>query len=113
MIVDCCTRVFNTPEQLGREMAESVRRSLALRGGRLESTAEAHERATAPIAVSLVHGFRSRMLDAGIPNEFVAEVVRSERLRRLAGRRFDLSADELAVLRAPRASGRPPLAPRP
>jgi predicted TIM-barrel fold metal-dependent hydrolase len=77
MIVDCCTRVFNTPEQLGREMAESVRRSLALRGGRLESTAEAHERATAPIAVSLVHGFRSKMLDAGIPNEFVAEVVRS------------------------------------
>ena len=87
MIVDCCTRVFNVPEQLGRETAESVRRMLALRGGRLESTAEAHERATAPVAASLVHGFRSKLLDAGIPNEFVAEVVHSapSRIAGIAG----------------------------
>lgn len=87
MIVDCATRVFNSPEQLGREIAAALRRTVALRGGRLESTAAAHERASAPVAASLVHGFRSRLLDAGIPNEFVAEVVRSNpgRLAGIAG----------------------------
>ncbi|MFO0963317.1 MAG: amidohydrolase family protein [Phycisphaerales bacterium] len=77
MIVDCCTRVFNAPEQLGRETADALRRLLAARGARLESTIAAHERASAPVAVSLVHGFRSKLLDAGIPNEFIAEVVRT------------------------------------
>ena len=87
MIIDCATRVFNSPEQLGREIAAALRRNMALRGGRLESTAAAHERAAAPVAASLVHGFRSRLLDAGIPNEFVAEVVRSNpgRLAGIAG----------------------------
>ena len=87
MIVDCSTRVFNAPEQLGREMAESLRRMTALRGTRLESTAAAHERATEPVAAALVHGFRSKLLDAAIPNEFVAEVVRSNpgRLAGIAG----------------------------
>ena len=84
MIVDCATRVFNTPEQLGRDTAQALRRATALRGGRLESTAAAHERASAPVAASLVHGFASRLLDAGIPNEFIAEVVRSNPAR-LAG----------------------------
>ncbi len=77
MIVDCCTRVFNSPEQLGRETADAIRRSAAIRGGRLESTAAAHERATECVAASLVMGFRSTLLDAGIPNEVVAEVVRA------------------------------------
>ncbi len=76
MIVDCCTRVFNSPEQLGRETADAVRRSLAQRGGRLEATAASHERATQCVSASLVMGFKSTLLDAGIPNEFVAEVVR-------------------------------------
>ncbi|MFM8642316.1 MAG: amidohydrolase family protein, partial [Phycisphaerales bacterium] len=84
MIVDCATRVFNAPEQLGRETAAAVRRMMASRGSRLESTAAAHERASAPVAASLVHGFQSRLLDAGIPNEFVAEVVRTNPAR-LAG----------------------------
>lgn len=84
MIVDCATRVFNAPEQLGRETAAAVRRIMASRGARLESTAAAHERASAPVAASLVHGFQSRLLDAGIPNEFVAEVVRTNPAR-LAG----------------------------
>jgi hypothetical protein len=87
MIVDCSTRVFNAPEQLGREMADALRRITALRGTRLESTAAAHERAVEPVAAALVHGFRSKLLDAGIPNEFVAEVVRSNpgRLAGIAG----------------------------
>ncbi len=87
MIVDCSTRVFNSPEQLGRETAEALRRFTALRGTRLESTAAALERAIEPVAAALVHGFRSKLLDAGIPNEFVAEVVRSNpgRLAGVAG----------------------------
>jgi predicted TIM-barrel fold metal-dependent hydrolase len=87
MIVDCATRVFNNPEQLGRETAEALRRSTAMRGTRIESTAAAHEKQLAPVAAALVHGFRSRLLDAGIPNEFVAEVVRSNpgRLAGIAG----------------------------
>lgn len=81
MIVDCCTRVFNSPEQLGRETADAIRRNMAQRGGRLESTAASHERATECVAASLVMGFRSTLLDAGIPNEFVAEVIRAAPLR--------------------------------
>lgn len=77
MIVDCCTRVFNSPEQLGRETADAVRRAMAQRGVRLESTATAHERATQCVAASLVMGFQSNLLGAGIPNEFVAETVRA------------------------------------
>jgi predicted TIM-barrel fold metal-dependent hydrolase len=58
-----------------------------MRGTRIESTAAAHEKQLAPVAAALVHGFRSRLLDAGIPNEFVAEVVRSNpgRLAGIAG----------------------------
>ena len=87
MIVDCATRVFNNPEQLGRETAEALRRLTAMRGTRIESTAAAHEKHLAPVAAALVHGFRSKLLDAGIPNEFVAEVVRSNpgRLAGIAG----------------------------
>ena len=87
MIVDCATRVFNNPEQLGRETAEALRRATAMRGTRIESTIAAHEKQLAPVAAALVHGFRSRLLDAGIPNEFVAEVVRSNpgRLAGIAG----------------------------
>lgn len=87
MIVDCSTRVFNNPEQLGRETAEALRRAMALRGTRLESTAAAHEKHLAPVAAALVHGFRSKLLDAGIPDEFVAEVVRTNpgRLAGIAG----------------------------
>ena len=87
MIVDCATRVFNNPEQLGRETAEALRRFTAMRGTRIESTAAAHEKLLAPVAAALVHGFRSKLLDAGIPNEFVAEVVRSNpgRLAGIAG----------------------------
>ena len=87
MIGDGATRVFNNPEQLGRETAEALRRSTAMRGTRIESTAAAHEKQLAPVAAALVHGFRSRLLDAGIPNEFVAEVVRSNpgRLAGIAG----------------------------
>ncbi|MFO0782354.1 MAG: amidohydrolase family protein [Phycisphaerales bacterium] len=77
MIVDCSTRVFNAPEQLGRETAAAIRRSTAARGARLESTPAAHERATQCVAASLVLGFRSSLLSAGIPDEFVAEVVRA------------------------------------
>ncbi len=99
MIVDCCTRVFNVPEQLGRETADALRRIVVARGGRLESTAAAHERATAPVAVSLVHGFRSRLLDAGIPNEFVAEVVRSAPTRIAGVAGIDpMSSDAFAQL---------------
>ncbi|NBP51634.1 MAG: hypothetical protein EBU70_10765 [Actinobacteria bacterium] len=87
MIVDCATRVFNNPEQLGRETAEALRRLTAMRGTRIESTAAAHEKHLAPVAAALVHGFRPKLLDAGIPNEFVAEVVRSNpgRLAGIAG----------------------------
>jgi predicted TIM-barrel fold metal-dependent hydrolase len=99
MIVDCATRVFNNPEQLGRETAEALRRITAMRGTRIESTAAAHERMMAPVAAALVHGFRSKLLDAGIPNEFVAEVVRTNpgRLAGIAG--IDpMSGDALAQL---------------
>jgi predicted TIM-barrel fold metal-dependent hydrolase len=99
MIVDCCTRVFNSPEQLGRETADAVRRAIAQRGGRLESTASAHERATECVAASLVMGFRSTLLDAGIPNEVVAEVVRAAPTRIAGVAGIDpLSPDAFAEL---------------
>jgi predicted TIM-barrel fold metal-dependent hydrolase len=77
MIIDALTRLWHSPDQLGMELAEAVRR-----GGtpgsplQVDGTIGAHSRETACETVTLVHGFRSQMLGALVPNEFVADHVR-------------------------------------
>lgn len=89
MIVDVLTRIWHSPDQLGRELSDAVRRSGAQAGSpmQVDGTIGAHSRETACETVTLVHGFRSNMLGALVPNEFVADHVRRhpDRMLGIAG----------------------------
>lgn len=82
MIVDCHARVWESPEQLGG-LAATVRE----RGGHrlpalaksekrpLDASTTWHRQCGKMLERSLILGFKSRYLDAEIPNAFVAEYV--------------------------------------
>lgn len=82
MIVDCHTHVWESLEQLGAARANG--RCRAHRGPASPSGAESlpdastdqHLIASEPVDRSFVLGFKSRYLDAEIPNSFVSDYVR-------------------------------------
>ncbi len=86
MIFDVMTRVWHSPEQLGFELSDAVR-SLARRPGEFDGTAGSHARAVECVAGALVHGFRSHAMQAIVPPEMVADMVRRQphRLLGIAG----------------------------
>ena len=73
MIIDCHTRVWASPAQLGA----GADRWLAANGGQPNLPADigAHAAAAAPVARTLVWGFRSRCVGGELPNSFVADHV--------------------------------------
>jgi len=73
MIVDCRTHVWSQVDQLGSGACEHLRR----RSGQKQLTADPADHAIAAQCVdkSLVFGWRSAMLDADVPNGFVARYV--------------------------------------
>lgn len=77
MTVDVRTRIWDSTEQLGR-MAEALRRRPAEPWARPVASAEEHARAMSPVTEALVLGFESRLVDASIPNEKIAEYVRRD-----------------------------------
>ena len=87
MNVDCHTRFWNDPSQLG----EAISSRLGMIGhpdrDPLDATPAAHARATATMDLVLVHGFRAARLGANVPVEAVADHVRRlpERRRGVAG----------------------------
>ncbi len=93
MIVDCHTRIWSSPAQLGREADLVVPRMSALglsaprSAARLNASIERHRAASQPVDISFVLGFKSRYLDADVPNALIAEYVRQdpERLIGFAG----------------------------
>ncbi len=69
MIVDCHTQIWDSPDQLGR--------AIRLSGGEvLRADASRHLEAVEPVDRAIVLGFKSRYLEAEIPNRFVADYVR-------------------------------------
>lgn len=107
MIIDTLTRAWHSPDQLGMELAEAVRRSAGGIGQvPVDGTIGAHSRETACESITLVHGFRSEALGAHVPNEFVADHVRRHPDRMLGIAGIDpLAPDALDELDRARSLG--------
>ena len=73
MIVDCHTRIWNSPDQLGPHGGAWLTRN----GGLANLTADTgeHLAAARPAQRSLVWGFRSSLAGADIPNAFLADYI--------------------------------------
>jgi hypothetical protein len=84
MIIDCHTRIWESPAQLGR----SSGRWLSRQGGQANLSADPAEHAAAArdVTLTLVWGFRSRYLEADVPNAFVADYAsqHADRVRAVA-----------------------------
>lgn len=80
MIVDCHTHIWRSPSQLGQAAGPLVRRLFkdSRAGSVPDASPELHSAACKPADKIIVLGFRSRHLQAHVPNEFVAEYVRSQ-----------------------------------
>ena len=66
MIVDLETRLLQSPEELGPELSDAVRRLGASRWLTPYGSEDAHASATAGIDGAIVVGFRSAMLGARV-----------------------------------------------
>lgn len=75
MIIDLHTQVWSSVDQLGPDTAERVRARLAARWSQIDASPAAHEKAMDCVDGAVVIGFRSELLGARIPNEFIAEIV--------------------------------------
>ncbi|HET6428693.1 MAG TPA: amidohydrolase family protein [Phycisphaerae bacterium] len=77
MIVDCHTRIWASPDQLGAASA----RWLARDGGRDNLSADPgdHAASAREVTRTLIWGFRSRHLGADVPNSFLADYVSQHR----------------------------------
>lgn len=112
MIVDCHTHIWQSPDQLGRaDLGELTRRgrsyaSRALHGHRTgwrtipAADPDHHWAQSNAVDVSIVLGFKSRYLQAEIPNRLVAEYVRRDPKRLIGFAGVDptdpAATDELA-----------------
>lgn len=82
MIIDIHTRIWSSLEQFGRVTADRLRQRHAETWTLLDGSASAHEQAMSCVSGVCVLGFRSELLRANVPNEFIAEYVAREPERR-------------------------------
>ncbi len=100
-IVDCYTCIWDSPAQLGRggprRAADSE--TSVMPGERPPSHAgtEQHLAASDPVDATIVLGFKSRHLDAEIPNNLVADYVRQHPDRLIGFAGIDPTAPQEAV----------------
>jgi predicted TIM-barrel fold metal-dependent hydrolase len=94
MIIDLNTQIWLNLDQLGHEMAERLRNVQIKHWGQLDASPAAHERAMECVDGSVVLGFRSDLLDARIPNEYVADFVARDPRRRIGVAGIDPMADD-------------------
>lgn len=100
MIIDLRTRVWSSLEQLGAELAGTMRQRFADRWERIDGSPPAHERAMTCTGGACIMGFRSELLGAAVPNELVAEFVARDPARRVGIAGIDpLSSDARDELR--------------
>ena len=87
MIVDTNTRCWSSPNQLGPQAAAVIRRSNGEHWLRGDHGPDALIDQMECVDIAMVHGFRSQMLEANIPNEFIAQLVsrHPDRLIGIAG----------------------------
>jgi len=79
MIVDCHTRIWASPEEMGSGSAGWLERNSGQPN--LSADPADHAAATEGVDAVLVWGFRSRHLDAEIPNTFIADYAAQHRDR--------------------------------
>ena len=82
MIIDCHTRIWASPDQLGSAAGDWLVRN----GGQRNLPADPgdHAAAAKDVDKTLVWGFRSGHLGAEVPNAFLADYVARHRTRRRA-----------------------------
>ncbi len=73
MICDCHTHMWTSAEQLGRDAAKYLSRQSGRK--HLPAGPEAHAASAACVRKTLVLGYRSTTLNAGVPNELIARHV--------------------------------------
>jgi hypothetical protein len=94
MIIDLNTQIWLSMDQLGPEMAERLRAVQVKHWGQLDASPAAHERAMDCVDGAIVLGFRSDLLGARIPNEYIADFVARDPRRRIGVAGIDPMADD-------------------
>ena len=83
MIIDCHTRLWSDPRQLGPEAAAVLSKGTPTTWAMESGDAAAHGREMSCIDVALVHGLRADLVNAHVPNELIAEFVGRDPQRRV------------------------------
>jgi hypothetical protein len=89
MIVDLHTTVWTNPDQLGHDAAARLRTQQTHAGLPLDASPMAHEQAMSCVDRALVIGFRSRLMGADVPAEFIASLTSQAPGRRLGAAGVD------------------------
>ncbi len=75
MIVDVHTHIWDSPQQLGPDATERIRRSRGQPWERPDASVKSHEEAMKPVQVAIVLGFVSQRLGANVGADQVAACV--------------------------------------
>lgn len=94
MIIDLHTRIWHGVDQLGPDAARRLRTAPTVRWGQLEAGPTAHDRAMHCVDAAVVIGFRSELLGAHVPNEYVADYVGRDPKRRIGVAGIDPMGDD-------------------
>ncbi len=75
MIVDAHTHLWQSPEQLGPQLSALLRERLSQPLDAFDAGPRAHEQAMRSVDMAVVMGYRSRYLDAEVPNSLISSYV--------------------------------------
>ncbi len=92
MIIDALVRFWSGPEQLGPELSRRVRGLGIAVTGPLDASADAIQRAIAPLGGAFVMGLRAQGIHASVPNEVLADAIRRAGGRLLGASGIDPTA---------------------
>ncbi|MBM4113729.1 MAG: hypothetical protein FJ253_10250 [Phycisphaerae bacterium] len=81
MILDLHTRAWRSPEQLGKALWEQIARRHAGRWLRIDASPGALASAVEGVSGAAILGFRSDLLGACVPHEYIAECVQRDPAR--------------------------------
>ena len=83
MIIDCHTRLWSDPRQLGPEAAAVLSKGTPSTWALESGDAAAHGREMSCINIAFVLGLRADLVGAHVPNELIAEFVGRDPQRRV------------------------------
>ena len=110
MIVDLATRIWNSLDDLGPEVASAARRRTAGPWDPVAADFDRHEQAIAPLTAAAVHGLHSELLGAHIDDATIASLVARDPKRLIGFAGVDpgteaVARDPVARLQAARDAG--------